>query len=36
MTHIPGNPLLPVVASIWRMSFFWFPPRIIFIIFCIC
>jgi hypothetical protein len=26
---------LPFIASIWRMSFFWFPPRIIFIIFCI-
>jgi hypothetical protein len=26
---------LPFIASIWRMSFFWFPPLIIFIIFCI-
>ncbi len=34
--YIPGNPPLPLMASIWRMSFFWFPPRIILIIFCIC
>jgi len=27
---------LPFIASIWRMSFFWFPPFIILIIFCIC
>jgi len=31
-----GNPPLPFMASIWRMSFFWFPPLIIFIIFCSC
>jgi hypothetical protein len=30
---MPGNPPFPFMASIWRMSFFWFPPRIIFIIF---
>ncbi|MGA2692110.1 MAG: hypothetical protein ABSF76_07060, partial [Opitutaceae bacterium] len=30
------NHPLPFMASIWRMSFFWFPPLIIRIIFCIC
>ena len=33
--HIPGNPPLPFIASIWRIIFFPPPPRIIFIIFCI-
>ena len=27
-----GNPPLPFIASIWRMSFFWLPPLIIFCI----
>jgi len=35
-THIPGNPPLPFIASIWRTSYFWFPPLTIFITFCIC
>jgi hypothetical protein len=33
---MPEGPPSPLIASIWRMSFFWFPPLIIFIIFCIC
>ena len=32
---MPGNPPVPFIASTWRMSFFWFPPFIIRIIFCI-
>ncbi len=35
-TYVPGNPPSPFMASIWRMSFFWFPPFIMRIIFCIC
>ena len=34
--HIPENPPLPFIASIWRIIFFAPPPFIILIIFCIC
>jgi hypothetical protein len=34
--HIPGNPPLPRIISIWRIIFFPPPPLNIFIIFCIC
>jgi len=34
--HIPGKPPFPFIASIWRIIFFWFPPFIIRMTFCIC
>ena len=34
--HMPGNPPLPRMLSIWRIIFFAPPPLNIFIICCIC